>query len=492
MLNQRLSQKMLQKLSPQQIQLMKLLQVPTANLEQRIKEELEINPALEESISDYDGEKEDLSEPEQIRDDDDEQYESNSEDDFADSLDVQEYTKDDTDYNNDGGDDYRGKEDKKTMPLAVGKTFHDFLDEQLHLLDLDEHEWQIADQLIGSIDDDGYLRRELDAIVDDLAFQKNVTTTVEEIEEVLRTIHRFDPSGVGARNLQECLQIQLERKEQNVNVKLALKIINTQFDAFTKKHYDKLLKALDIDEATLKAAIDVILHLNPKPGGASETSSVNHQTIIPDFTVENNNGELEVLLNGKNAPDLRISDSFKEMLTSYGKGSMKDKKQKEAVVFIKQKIDSAKWFIDAIKQRQHTLFVTMEAIVFFQKEYFLTGDEMKLRPMILKDIAEITSLDISTVSRVANSKYCQTEFGVFSLKHFFSEGLQMEGGEEVSTREVKKILEDLISAEDKSKPLSDEFLTEQLKEKGYNIARRTVAKYREQLNIPVARLRKEL
>ncbi len=492
MLNQRLSQKMLQKLSPQQIQLMKLLQVPTANLEQRIKEELEINPALEESISDFDGEKEDLSEPEQIRDEEDENYEDKSEDDFADSLDVQEYTKDDTDYNNDGGDDYRGKEEKKSTPFAVGKTFHDFLDEQLHLLDLNEHDWQIADQLIGSIDDDGYLRRELDAIVDDLAFQKNLTTTVEEIEEVLRTVHRFDPSGVGARNLQECLQIQLERREQNANVKMALKIINTQFEAFTKKHYDKLLKSLDIDEATLKAAIDIILHLNPKPGGASETSSVNHQTIIPDFTVENINGELEVLLNGKNAPDLRISDSFKEMLTSYGKGSMKDKKQKEAVVFIKQKIDSAKWFIDAIKQRQHTLFVTMEAIVSFQKAYFLSGDEMKLRPMILKDIAEITSLDISTVSRVANSKYCQTEFGVFSLKHFFSEGLQMESGEEVSTREVKKILEDMISVEDKSKPLSDEFLTEQLKEKGYNIARRTVAKYREQLNISVARLRKEL
>jgi RNA polymerase sigma-54 factor len=492
MLNQRLSQKMLQKLSPQQIQLMKLLQVPTANLEQRIKEELEINPALEESLSDYDGEKEDLSEPEQIRDEDDDNYEDTSEDDFADSLDVQEYTKDDTDYYNDG-DDYKGKEDKKTMPLAVGKSFHDFLDEQLHLLDLDEHEWQIADQLIGSIDDDGYLRRELDAIVDDLGFQKNITTTEAEIEEVLRTIHRFDPPGVGARNLQECLQIQLERREQNPNVKMALRIINTQFDAFTKKHYDKLMKALDIDEATLKAAIEIILHLNPKPGGAGgESTSINHQTIIPDFTVENNNGELEVLLNGKNAPDLRISDSFKEMLTSYGKGSMKDKKQKEAVVFIKQKIDAAKWFIDAIKQRQHTLFVTMEAIVFFQKEYFLSGDEMKLRPMILKDIAEITSLDISTVSRVANSKYCQTEFGVFSLKHFFSEGLQMEGGEEVSTREVKMILEDFINAEDKSKPLSDEFLTEQLKEKGYNIARRTVAKYREQLNIPVARLRKEL
>lgn len=492
MLHQRLSQKMLQKLSPQQIQLMKLLQVPTANLEQRIKEELEINPALEESISDYDNDKEDLSEPEQIRDEE-ENYENNNEDDdFADSLDIQEYTKDDYDYTNDDGD-YRGKEDKKQTPFAIGKTFHDFLDEQLHLLDLDEHEWQIADQLIGSIDDDGYLRRELDAIVDDLAFQKNVSTSVEEIEEVLRTIHRFDPPGVGARNLQECLQIQLERKEQNSHVKLALRIITLQFEAFTKKHYDKLLKSLDIEEEQLKKALDVILHLNPKPGGASDnTTAINHQTIIPDFTVENNNGELEVLLNGKNAPDLRISDSFKEMLSSYGKGAMKDKKQKEAVVFIKQKIDAAKWFIDAIKQRQHTLFVTMEAIVDFQKEYFLSGDEMKLRPMILKDIAEITSLDISTVSRVANSKYCQTEFGVFSLKHFFSEGLQTEGGEEVSTREVKKILEDLIAVEDKSKPLSDEFLTEQLKEKGYNIARRTVAKYREQLNIPVARLRKEL
>ncbi len=491
MLNQRLSQKMLQKLSPQQIQLMKLLQVPTANLEQRIKEELEINPALEESLADFDGEKEDLSEPEQIRDDEDER-EDTSEDDFADSLDVQEYTKDDTDYYSDDTD-YKGKEEKKSMPLAVGKSFHDYLDEQLHLLELDDHDWQIADQLIGSIDDDGYLRRELSAIVDDLAFQKNLTTTETEIEEVLRIIQRFDPSGVGARSLQECLQIQLERREQNANVKMALKIINTQFDAFTKKHYDKLMKSLDIDEATLKAAIDIILHLNPKPGGSSDnTTNLNHQTIIPDFTIDNINGELEVLLNGKNAPDLRISDSFKEMLTSYGKGSMKDKKQKEAVVFIKQKIDSAKWFIDAIKQRQHTLFVTMEAIVFFQKEYFLNGDEMKLRPMILKDIAEITSLDISTVSRVANSKYCQTEFGVFSLKHFFSEGLQMESGEEVSTREVKIILEGFTNVEDKSKPDSDEYLTELLKEKGYNIARRTVAKYREQLNIPVARLRKEL
>jgi RNA polymerase sigma-54 factor len=493
MLHQRLSQKMLQKLSPQQIQLMKLLQVPTASLEQRIKEELEINPALEENMADFDSDKENLAEPEQIRDDENEEYENNNDDDFADSLDVKEYTKDEYDYDGDSGDEYRGKEEKKSTPYAVGKSFHDFLDEQLNLLDLDEHEWQIADQLIGSIGDDGYLRRDLEAIVDDLAFQKNLTTDVKEIEEVLRTIHRFDPSGVGARNLQECLQVQLERKEQNTHVKVALEIINTQFEAFTKKHYDKLMKALNINEEQLKKSLDVILHLNPKPGGSSDnTTSVNHQTIIPDFTVENNNGELDVLLNGKNAPDLRISDSFKEMLTSYGKGAMKDKKQKEAVVFIKQKIDSAKWFIDAIKQRQHTLFVTMEAIVEFQKEYFLSGDEMKLRPMILKDIAEITSLDISTVSRVANSKYCQTEFGVFSLKHFFSEGLQTESGEEVSTREVKKILEDLVAVENKSKPLSDEYITEQLKEKGYNIARRTVAKYREQLNIPVARLRKEL
>jgi len=467
---------MLQKLSPQQIQLMKLLQVPTASLEQRIKEELEINPALEENMADFDSDKENLAEPEQIRDDENEEYENNNDDDFADSLDVKEYTKDEYDYDGDSGDEYRGKEEKKSTPYAVGKSFHDF-----------------ADQLIGSIGDDGYLRRDLEAIVDDLAFQKNLTTDVKEIEEVLRTIHRFDPSGVGARNLQECLQVQLERKEQNTHVKVALEIINTQFEAFTKKHYDKLMKALNINEEQLKKSLDVILHLNPKPGGSSDnTTSVNHQTIIPDFTVENNNGELDVLLNGKNAPDLRISDSFKEMLTSYGKGAMKDKKQKEAVVFIKQKIDSAKWFIDAIKQRQHTLFVTMEAIVEFQKEYFLSGDEMKLRPMILKDIAEITSLDISTVSRVANSKYCQTEFGVFSLKHFFSEGLQTESGEEVSTREVKKILEDLVAAENKSKPLSDEYITEQLKEKGYNIARRTVAKYREQLNIPVARLRKEL
>lgn len=489
MLNQRLSQKMLQKMSPQQIQLMKLMEVPTANLEQRIKEELEANPALEELGSTFENERENLSEPEQIRDEDDEQQQEEG-DDLLDKLDVEEYTREEYDFND--GDDYKDKEEKKQIPFAAGKTFHDYLDEQLHLLDLEDKEWQIADQLIGSIDDDGYLRRDLDAIADDLAFQKNITATEAEIEEVLRAIQRFDPPGVGARNLQECLQIQLERREQKPDVKVALRIITNYFEAFTRKNYDRLMKSLNIDEVSLKRALEIILHLNPKPGGDTGTSAVNHQTIIPDFTVENNNGELVVLLNGKNAPDLRVSDSFREMLTSYSKGNIKDKKQKEAVVFIKQKIDSAKWFIDAIKQRQHTLFVTMEAIVQLQKEYFLTGDEMKLRPMILKDIAEITGLDVSTISRVANSKYCQTEFGIFVLRHFFSEGLQTEGGEEVSTREVKKILEEFIENEDKSKPLGDEQLMEMLKEKGYSIARRTVAKYREILNIPSARMRKEL
>ncbi len=494
MLNQRLSQKMLQKLSPQQIQLMKLLQVPTVLLEQRIKEELEINPALEESATEFEGEKEDLAEPQEITDDEDTyDAERKDDDEYTDSLDVSEYTKEDYDYSGDGEDYGGGREEKKQQPFALTKSFHDYLEDQLSLLDLGESQWQVADHIVGSIDDDGYLRRELDAIVDDLAFQRGITTNVKEIEDILSMIQRFDPPGVGARTLQECLILQIERKEKSDTTLLAYKILDSHFDAFTKKHYDKLARSLGVDEAMLKKAIDEILHLNPKPGGAGETAStVNQQAIIPDFTIENNNGELEILLNGKNAPDLRISDSFREMLGAYSKGSMKDKKQKEAVVFIKQKIDAAKWFIDAIKQRQHTLFVTMQAIMNFQKEYFLTGDEMKLRPMILKDIAEITGLDISTVSRVANSKYVQTEFGIFALKYFFSESLQTDSGEEVSTREVKKILQDMIQAEDKSKPLSDEDLTEQLKEKGYNIARRTVAKYREQLNIPVARLRKEL
>lgn len=496
MLNQRLSQKMLQKLSPQQIQLMKLLQVPTANLEQRIKEELEANPALDEGTADHDDQFEYESDGEEFSSAD-ELDDFNQEDtpvSEEDSFDVSDYIKEDTDYDyRTEGDDFSNEDDKKTIPFAVQSSFHEILEEQLQMLDLDEREFSIAEHLVGSIDDDGYIRRELDAIVDDLSFTSNIQTDERELEKFLKIIQKFDPPGVAARTLQECLLIQLERIEKpDLTTELAKKILKNYFDAFTKKHYDKLLRALNVDEKELKLAIDEILRLNPKPGGAILTTNVNHQSIIPDFTIVNENNKLEVLLNSRNAPDLRISDSFREMLTAYSRNKNRDKKQKEAVLFIKQKIDSAKWFIDAIKQRQNTLLVTMDAILLHQEEYFKSGDETKMRPMILKDIAEKTGLDISTVSRVANSKYVQTEFGTYQLKSFFSESLQTDSGEEVSTREVKKILEDLIEAEDKSKPLSDEALTDILKEKGYNIARRTVAKYREQSNIPVARLRKEL
>jgi RNA polymerase sigma-54 factor len=489
MLKQSLSQKMLQKLSPQQIQLMKLLQVPTAVLEQRIKEELEINPALEEGATEFESQQEDLSEA-QDSDTSDEPAEEHQEEE---DLGLDDYLNEESyDYRTDG-DDYNPDEEQKTLPIAVGKSFHDTLYEQLSLLALDEEEYIIADQLVGSIDDDGYIRREVDAVVDDLAFSRGVMVTEEQVEAVLKQIQRFDPAGVGARSLQECLLIQLRRKEEPTpHTALAIKIIDDQFEAFTKKHYDKLMRSLGIEEPELKDAVDEILRLNPKPGGASAGTIATHQVIIPDFSLQQNGGKLEVLLNGKNAPDLRVSETFKDMIKDYNKSKIKDKKQKEALLFIKQKIDAAKWFIDAIKQRQHTLLMTMNAIVNYQKEYFLTGDETKLRPMILKDIAEITHLDISTISRVANSKYIHTEFGTFLLKYFFSESLQTDSGEEVSTREVKKILEGLIAVEDKSKPLSDEQLTDGLKERGYNIARRTVAKYREQLNIPVARLRKEL
>lgn len=493
MLNQRLSQKMLQKLSPQQIQLMKLLQVPTAALEQRIKEELELNPALEEGeaeVDDYYEESgEEFSSADEL-DESDKIEESKDED-----VDIAEYLTDEHDYDHrsDGNDDYGNEEEIKSLPIAVQNSFHDFLDEQLSMLDLDEQSYIIAEHLVGSLDDDGYLRRELDAIVDDLSFGQNIQTDEKELEKILKIIQKFEPAGVGARNLQECLMLQLiSIKNPDNTVLLAIKIIQQYFDAFTKKHYDKLLRSLGVSEIELKEAVDEILRLNPKPGGALEISAINHQSIIPDFTIVQNGAKLEVLLNSRNAPDLRISDTFKEMLVAYNRNTGKDKKQKEAVMFIKQKMDSAKWFIDAIKQRQNTLLVSMDSILQHQYNYFLTGDETKLKPMILKDIAEMTGLDISTISRVANSKYVQTEFGTFGLKSFFSESLQTEGGEEVSTREVKKILNDFISAEDKVKPLSDEALTDMLKERGYFIARRTVAKYREQLNIPVARLRKEL
>jgi RNA polymerase sigma-54 factor len=497
MLNQNLSQKLLQKLSPQQIQLMKLLQVPTAQLEQRIKEELEINPALEEpgtlDDGDYEESADDIQssldkEDEKPVEEDGVEKDSLQEIDFSDYYDDDEIASYKLKDNN-----YPDPDEERTLPVAMQNTFHEFLETQLGLLALDDREHKIADQIIGSIDDDGYLRRELDAICDDMAFAQNVMTDEDEVERILLQVQTFDPPGVGARDLQECLLIQLRRHEtQDENVALAVQIITDQFEPFTKKHYEKLERALSITEDQLKSAIDVIIKLNPKPGSAYGGSSNNEQYLTPDFFITNTNGELQLTLNSRNAPELKISRSFKEMLQTYDQSKTKTKEQKDAVLFIKQKIDSAKWFIDAIQQRQQTLMKTMRTILEYQYDFFLTGDETTLRPMILKDIAERTSLDISTVSRVANSKYVQTEFGTFPLKYFFSESLQTDSGEEVSTREVKSILNDLISKESKKRPLSDQKLMEYLNKKGYNIARRTVAKYREQLNISVARLRKEL
>lgn len=495
-LGQRLQQKLLQKLSPQQIQLMKLLQVPTANLEERIKEELEENPALEQG---EEGETDtDLIDEFESGDSDDDVREE----DGPESLD--EHEPDLSEYIGDDGDDvadYRLK-DENYPEIEEGRqsmqrtetSFHEFLLEQLGMLNLDERAERIAEQIVGSIDDDGYLRRETMSIVDDLAFRQNIDTTVKEVESFIRQIQQFDPAGICARDLQECLLLQLYRKQtanQEKSLTIAIQILEQYFEEFTKKHYDRIQKMLTLTDDDLKAAISQVVRLSPKPGGNIGESS-NDNYVIPDFFIYNNGGKLELTLNSRNAPDLRVSEGYRDMLREYDKGSKKDKRQKEAVIFIKQKIDAAKWFIDAIKQRQHTLLSTMEAIMKHQEEFFFTGDETTLRPMILKDVAEKTGLDISTVSRVANSKFVQTEFGTYRLKFFFSESLSTESGEEVSTREVKKILSDLIEGESKRKPLSDEKLTELLQEKGYNIARRTVAKYREQLNIPVARLRKEL
>jgi len=489
-LSQTLQQKLLQRLSPQQIQLMKLLQIPTANLDERIKEELEENPALEVAEEDH----EDGFEEQREEFEAEEEYDG-SESEY-DNIDISEYVSDSDDEIADyklRDDNYGDSEEQKTVPLRVETTLHDVLLDQLGMLSLDERRFKIAEQIVGSIDDDGYLRRELTSIADDLAFRQNVDASEEEIEDIIKLIQQFDPSGVCARDLKECLMLQLSRQQADGReVALAVKVVDKYFDEFTKKHYEKIQRGLNISDDELKDVINLILKLNPRPGGNVGEVNKAESYIIPDFFIVNNAGKLELTLNSKNAPDLRISEGYREMLKEYDRGTKKDKRQKEAVLFIKQKIDSAKWFIDMIKQRQNTLLSTMGAIMHYQKDFFLTGDETTLKPMILKDIAEITGLDISTVSRVANSKFVQTEFGTYRLKFFFSESLSTDTGEEVSTREVKKILSDLVEAENKKKPLSDERLTELLQERGYNIARRTVAKYREQLNIPVARLRKEL
>ncbi|MDH3710822.1 MAG: RNA polymerase factor sigma-54 [Cyclobacteriaceae bacterium] len=474
-----LTQSLNQKLSPQQIQFIKLLQIPTAELENRIEEELEVNPALEEGAeereeADSTQEEEPVAEPE-------------------DDVNVEDYLRDDdfSGYKMHGDGNY--VEEDRDLPIPMATTLNDQLISQLGFLGLDERQELIGRQLIGSIETDGYIRRELEAIINDLAFSQNIESDVEELEEILSKIQGFDPPGIAARNLQECLTLQLERKdEQSVDVKIAKDILDHCFNEFTKKHYQKIIKKLDLEsEEQLKDAITTITKLNPKPGSVS-TGLVKTQYRVPDFMIENDDGNLIVTLNSRNAPELRVSRSYSEMMESYSKSDKKDKKLKETVSFVKQKLDSAKWFIDAIKQRQQTLLNTMSAILDFQYNFFLEGDESKLRPMILKDIAAKINMDISTVSRVANSKSVQTEFGVYPLKYFFSEGISTESGEDVSSREVKHILKTFIEEEDKRKPLSDDKLEKSLKERGYKIARRTVAKYREQLGIPVARLRKEL
>lgn len=490
MLKQHLQQKLLQKLSPQQIQFIKLLQVPTVALDTRIKEELEENPALEDpslmTLDEPKGEYDDLN-------DDNKDYdsESSSEDNFE-EFNVEDYLQEDNlnDYNSSYSSD--DEEEKKETPIAIENTFFEGLQEQLDLIPLSDKDFIIGKQIIGSLDDDGYLRRPINSMIDDLAFSQNVMVEEEEVLEMLKLIQSFDPAGIGARDLQECLLIQLRRKDvSSTIIKKAILVVEKYLDEFTRKHYDKLEKSLGLHGEELKDIVAEILRLNPKPGDANQVTTKQMQ-IIPDFHIANNDNVLILTLNSRNAPELRVSRSYQEMFQHYDKASQKDKKLKEAVQFVKQKLDSAKWFIDAIKQRQQTLLKTMNAIMHYQYDYFLTGDERKMRPMILKDIADKIDMDISTVSRVANSKYVQTEFGTFLLKSFFSEAIQTETGEEVSNKEVKKILEDCIGNEDKRRPLADEKLTEILKERGYNIARRTVAKYREQMNIPVARLRKEL
>ena len=485
MQNLSLQQRLLQKLSPQQIQVIKLLELPMLQLEQRIKKELEENPVLELEEGEYaPGEEENPNDLKTKEDNDNEEF---SVDDYLNDEDYPSYRYEANNYSKD--------EKVVDMPYSDSNSFHEYLQEQVSMVMLDEHDSILAEQIIGNIDEDGYLRRELEAIVDDVAFASNVITNEKELTRILCLIQELDPAGVGARDLRESLMLQLARKDLGLQeVRLAYRILDEMFEEFTKKHYDKIQRKFNVEEEDLRDALDEILKLNPKPG-SSFSNNINrgNQTIIPDFILEIVNDELILSLNQRNVPDLNISNYYTNMLKSFrdnGKGMTND--QKDALIFVKQKIDSAKWFIDAIKQRQETLMLVMNALLQFQKEFFVEGDETRLRPMILKDIADMTGLDISTISRVSNSKYIQTHFGIYSLKYFFSESMQKEDGEEVSTREIKSILKECIGNENKQKPVTDDELATILKEKGYNIARRTVAKYREQLDIPVARMRKEL
>ena len=482
MLKQRLNLKLSQKLSPQQIQLMKLIQLPTLAFEQRVKQEYEENPALDTG-----------KEKEEHEDEFKNETDVDERDVIETDFDVDDYLSDDEIPNYRlKANNYSADDEEKNAPYASGTSFSQYLKTQLQTYTFKADQEDIAFFLVGSVDDSGYIRRSLIDIVDDLAFTQNIFTDEASVEKVLKIVQSLDPPGVGARDLRECLLIQLKRKTQTESVSLALRIIEEAFEKFSKKHYDKLTQKFNISEEKLKQAIEEIEHLNPKPGASYSGGSKSVEHVIPDFAIHIKNGELELTLNGRNAPEMHISRDYSNMLKGYKEAKKKTKEQKEAVFFIKQKLDSAKWFIDAIKQRQETLYSTMYAIMMHQEDYFLTGDERNLKPMILKDIAEKIDMDISTVSRVANSKYVETPYGTFLIKSFFSESMKNEEGEDVSTREIKKILEMTIEAEDKKKPFTDAKLAELLKEKGYPIARRTIAKYREQLDFPVARLRKEI
>ena len=488
MLKQFLNLKLSQKLSPQQIQLMKLIQLPTQAFEQRLKEELIENPALESGKD----EDEIYDKDEFDNNDDYDEFDDNESID-ADEINIDEYLSDDEtpDYKLQANN-YSDDDDDRETPFAAQTSFHQDLINQLNTFILSDNDREIAEFLVGSIDDDGYLRRSIQDIVDDMAFTQGIYTDEKAVERILNIIHDLEPAGVGARDLQECLLLQLKHKTPTEYVDLAITVIENYFDQFTKKHYEKLLSSCNVSQEQLKKAIEEIEKLNPKPGGSFDSSNRVVEQIVPDFTIRIVDGELELTLNGRNAPSLHVSKDYQEMLQTYKDSRDKSGSQKDAVQFIKQKLDSAKWFIDAIRQRQETLYVTMNAIMYFQQEYFLDGEETKLKPMILKDIADMVGLDISTVSRVANSKYVDTPYGTKLIKEFFSEAMKNDQGEDVSTLEIKKILKTVVEDEDKSKPYSDEQLVDILKEKGYPIARRTIAKYRDLLDIPVARMRKKI
>ena len=489
MLKQFLNFKLSQKLSPQQIQLMKLIQLPTQAFEQRLKEEMVENPALESGRDE-----EEVFEKDEFDNNEDEYDDYEGSDNIeTDEINIDEYLSNDEtpDYKLQTNN-YSDDDDEYSSPLAAPTSFHQDLINQLNTFLLTDDEREIAEFLVGSIDDDGYLRRDVQDIVDDMAFTLGIYTNEKAVEKMLHIIQDLDPSGVGARDLHECLLLQLRHKTPTESVELAINIFETEFDAFTKKHYEKLMATFEISKEQLKKAIEEIEKLNPKPGGSFDSSSRVVEQIVPDFAIRIIDGELELTLNGRNAPTLHVSKDYQEMMQTYKDSKEKSHSQKDAVQFIKQKLDSAKWFIDAIRQRQETLYVTMNAIMHFQQEYFLDGEETKLKPMILKDIADMVGLDISTVSRVANSKYVDTPYGTKLIKEYFSESMKNDQGEDVSTLEIKKILKTIIEEEDKHKPLPDDQLAEILKEKGYPIARRTIAKYRDLLDIPVARMRKKI